>query len=382
MRSPKTAEQRLQQYVLPMATPPADRQRELLAERVDTHIINPPTNFPFLQPALQPDELGRLGTYRVLRLLNKGSMALVFQAEDVTLHRPVALKVMKPGLSGNPIAWQRFLREARILAAIKHPHLPAIFQAGQEGEIVYLVMELLEGESLKDRLARAGRLEPADALSLAIDIATGLSVIHRHGLIHRDIKPANLWLSARDGRLKILDFGLARQVHDQERLTRAGTVVGTPSYMSPEQARGQRIDARTDLFSLGCVLYNLCTGKNPVDASNTMDALKALLQGSPRLVRELNPAVPQSLADLVADLLAPVPDDRPPCAEAVLERLETIRTRLRTGSGSRRAPTAVSRGFGRLARRGRGFFKHLQLAAIFVLTAFSVLLLLSLITGW
>ncbi|HYT93735.1 MAG TPA: serine/threonine-protein kinase, partial [Gemmataceae bacterium] len=155
-----------------------------------------PPEYSFLLPPVEPDEIGRLGTYRILRLLGRGGMGFVFHAEDITLRRAVALKVMKPDLDGDMRGWERFLREARVMAAIKHESLVTVFQAGQEGSALYLAMELLEGVSLQDWCVRSFRPHLTEILRLGREIAAGLAAIHRHGLVHRDIKPANLWLEA------------------------------------------------------------------------------------------------------------------------------------------------------------------------------------------
>lgn len=303
--------------------------------------------FPFLLPAVQPDEIGRLGNYRVLRLLGKGGMAFVFLAEDVALYRPVALKVMRPDLGRDEFGWQRFLREARIMAAIKHDNLVTVYQAGQEGDAVWLAMELLEGESLSGRLERTGATGVSDTLRLAKELANGLAGVHGHGLVHRDLKPANIWLEAPDDRVKILDFGLARFMNDQSSLTLPGTVLGTPAFMAPEQARGEPTDARADLFSLGCVLYAICTGVKPFGAEDTMSVLHALAIHQPRPVHAINPAIPEPLSALIAQLLAKAPDDRPATAEAVLERLRQLEAQLaapqaHTGESSRMPSSAAS----------------------------------------
>ena len=306
-----------------------------------------PGSFPFLLPARQPDEIGRLGNYRVLRLLGKGGMAFVFLAEDVALMRPVALKVMRPDLGRDEFGWQRFLREARIMAAIKHANLVTVYQAGQEGDTVWLSMELLEGEALSERLGRSGPAEFPEAVRLAKDLANGLAAVHGHGLLHRDLKPANIWLEAPNDRVKILDFGLARFMNDQSNLTLPGIVLGTPAYMAPEQARGEPTDARSDLFSLGCVLYAICTGVKPFGAENTMSVLQALAVHDPRPVHEINPAIPKPLSELVAQLLVKSPDERPASAEAVLERLRRLeaqpaKAHAHTSESSRKSVSSAS----------------------------------------
>ncbi|MBL8796017.1 MAG: protein kinase [Planctomycetia bacterium] len=299
--------------------------------RLVQHPVTPPPlpsagtdSFPFLKPAAAPDELGRLGNYRVLRLLGKGGMAFVFKAEDIALYRPVALKVMKPNLDRESFGWKRFLREARIMAAVKHTHLATIYQAGQDGDTAWLAMELLEGETLANRLDCLGPMTVPQVLRLGKELALGLAAIHAHGLVHRDLKPANIWLEDHYDRVKILDFGLARFLNDGANLTLPGTVMGTPAYMAPEQARGEPTDARSDLFSLGCVLYTACTGVKPFGAEHTMSVLNALAVEQPPPVHELAPAVPHPLSDLIARLLAKAPSDRPASAEALLELLRQI----------------------------------------------------------
>lgn len=297
------------------------------------------TQFPFLRPAIAPGEIGRLGNYRVIRLLGSGGMGKVFLAEDLTLRRSVALKVMclpqgEDLLSG----WERFLREARALAAINHQNLVTVYQTGQDNSTIYLAMELLEGETLDARIRREAPLDVSDLVKIAEEIATGLSAIHERGLIHRDIKPSNIWLlssTSQDtepleedpsparsvSRVKILDFGLVREVHGDTQLTEAGVVVGTPAYMSPEQARGRALDNRTDLFSFGCVLYAMATGRAPFEASTPLAQAAALAADEPIYARKLNPAIPEPLADLIAELLAKNPEGRPASASEVIERL-------------------------------------------------------------
>ncbi|MCI0461588.1 MAG: protein kinase [Gemmataceae bacterium] len=286
-----------------------------------------PSRYPFLLPAVLPDELGRLGPYRVLRLLGEGGMGLVFHAEDIALNRPVALKVLKPQLNGGN-GWQRFLREARTLAAIKHERLVTIFQAGQEGEVAYFAMELLQGESLEDKLKWGRPLEVDEILRIGREIASGLAALHAKNVLHRDLKPANIWLESPHQRVKILDLGLARTPGEGANLTRSGTLLGTPSFMSPEQARGEPLDARSDLFSLGCILYCLCTGTRPFQGGTTMAILTSLALSAPEPAHDLNPRIPRPLSDLVKQLMAKNLKDRPGSANTVRKQLEWIGRQL------------------------------------------------------
>jgi serine/threonine protein kinase len=250
-------------------------------------------------------------------------MGVVFAAEDVQLKRGVALKVMKPEYGTSDEARQRFLREARAAAAIEHDHVVAIYQVGEDRGLPYLAMKLLQGESLADRLGREKQLPIPEVLRIGREIAEGLAAAHEGGVIHRDIKPANIWLEGERGRVKILDFGLARAADDVS-LTRTGTIMGTPQYMSPEQAKAKGVDARSDLFSLGCVLYDMCAGQSPFHAKETMAVLLAVSSQNPRALSELNPNVPELLVILIMRLLAKHPDDRIPTARLVAEMLSGI----------------------------------------------------------
>ena len=187
-------------------------------------------------------EVGRVGGYQILKVIGSGGMGLVLQAEDINLQRKVALKVMLPEVARNADAKQRFLREARAVAAIKHEHIVTVYQVGQERDIPFLAMEYLEGESLETRLVRENKLPISQVLRIGREIAEGLAAAHASNLIHRDIKPANIWLEASSGRVKILDFGLARPADGKVHLTGIGTVMGTPQYMAPEQARGEAVN--------------------------------------------------------------------------------------------------------------------------------------------
>jgi serine/threonine protein kinase/Leucine-rich repeat (LRR) protein len=285
----------------------------------------------FLTPAKSADEMGRLGSYRVLRKLGAGGMGIVFLAEDVQLKRQVALKILHPEVAARRGARERFLREAQAAATLEHEHIVTIFQVGQESGVPFFAMQLLKGMSLEDRLRHAEGVRPPALLSipqilrLGRQIGRGLAAAHERGLIHRDIKPANLWLEPEHGgHVKILDFGLARAVEDEAHLTQSGAMVGTPAYMAPEQARAEKLDHRCDLFSLGVVLYRLCTGRLPFRGDNTMAVLTALAMDAPKPLRDLNPAVPPELADLVMQLLNKIPAMRPASAKEVAERLHAL----------------------------------------------------------
>src|SRR5581483_5366773 len=211
----------------------------------------------FLSPPQGPAELGRRGGYRIVELVGTGAMGMVFRAEDEQLKRTVAVKLLRSGAS------ERFLREAQTLAALEHEHVVSIYHVGQENGTFYLVMPFLKGRTLESRMRQRPRLTLEHVLRIGREIALGLAAAHERGIVHRDIKPSNIWLEGDGGRVKLLDFGMAHVKRDDGKITLQGTVLGTPAYMAPEQARGDDIDARADLFSLGCILYQLITGKSP-----------------------------------------------------------------------------------------------------------------------
>ncbi|WP_306600624.1 serine/threonine-protein kinase [Geothrix sp. 21YS21S-2] len=234
----------------------------------------------------------RLGPYEIISPLGAGGMGEVFKARDTRLDRYVAIKVLPEHLAGDARALARFEREAKAVAALNHPNILGIYDFANEGELRFVVMELLEGESLHARLAK-GPLSARLATDLAIQLAQGLAAAHEKGVIHRDLTPANLWVT-RDGRLKILDFGLARQTRRDEgpSITHQGAVLGTPGYMSPEQVRGEEVDARTDIFSFGAVFFEMLTGRRAFVRSTSADTLAAILQEEPEPGdRPLSPAL-------------------------------------------------------------------------------------------
>jgi serine/threonine protein kinase/regulation of enolase protein 1 (concanavalin A-like superfamily) len=298
----------------------------------DAPAFSPPgsAGFAFLDPPKGPDELGWLAHYRVLKVIGEGGMGLVLRAEDSQLARPVALKVIRPELADAPTVASRFAREARLAAAIKHDHIVTIYQVGQHRDVAYLAMEYLQGISLQGWLDR-GRKPSVDLiLRIGREVASGLAAAHGRGLIHRDIKPGNLWLESPTGRVKILDFGHARALREDVQITHAGTINGSPAFMSPEQARGESGDASCDLFSLGCVLYRLCTGELPFPGSTILAVLTSLAVDTPRHPREIDPALPPALGDLVMQLLSKKPEGRPASAQAVVDAIRGIERQLAT----------------------------------------------------
>ncbi len=283
----------------------------------------------FLAPPQGPDEIGRLGPYRVLKVLGAGGMGVVYLAEDPKLRRRVALKAILPSVAAGPTARERFLREARAAAAVEHDHIVAVHQVDEDRGVPYLVMPLLRGEPLEARLRREKRLPLADVLRIARQTAEGLEAARRGGLVHRDIKPANLWLEEGTGRVKILDFGLARSHDDdRKRLTQLGALIGTPAYMAPEQAAGQG-DHRADLFSLGCVMYRMATGEPAFQEADMISTIAAVAADPVRPPREVNPALPPALSDLILRLLAKKPEERPASAQAVVEAIRAIQAALK-----------------------------------------------------
>ncbi len=273
----------------------------------------------------KPKDLGRLGPYRIDDLLGAGGMGAVFRAWDESLNRSVALKVLRPSLAHDPRAQERFLREARAAAALEHDHIVTIYQVGEDRGIPFLAMPLLSGESLEDRLSRDRVLPISEALRIGREIAEGLDAAHGRKVIHRDIKPANIWLEGARGRVKILDFGLARATDEAKRLTQEDTILGTPAYMAPEQALASRnLDTRLDLFSLGAVLYRMITGRPPFAGAGPLPTLVALVHADPAPPSGLNPDISTTLNALILYLLAKDPAHRPQTARAVVEAITAI----------------------------------------------------------
>ncbi len=323
----------------------------------------------FLLPPEEEDELGRLGGYRILEILGSGGMGVVFRAEDPRLKRQVALKAMKSAIATDQEAKLRFLREAEATAAIEHDNIVTIYQVGEENGVPFIAMQLLKGESLKSRMSRQGRLSQEETIRIGSQIAAGLQAAHERGLIHRDIKPDNIWLQEGTDRVRIVDFGLVRNNADDVELTTSGVVLGTPRYMSPEQAQGQAVDHRCDLFSLGSVLYRLVSGQDAFSGNVVTAVLVAVASGEPAPLRELFPEIDPDLDLIIQTLLKKNPDERYSTAADVEVRLNRIQ------SGSTRPPDSKPETLlaekrnppkSRILLTGAAFFGVILLAGIII----------------
>jgi serine/threonine protein kinase/Leucine-rich repeat (LRR) protein len=304
-----------------------------------------PQDSPFsTHHAPRPTDGPSLGGYRILSELGHGGMGMVYEAEDIKLERRVALKVMKPEIAKDPQHRERFLREASTAASVESVFICPIYEVGEDNDVPFIAMPFLKGEPLSAHWKKSQRLPIEEVLRIGKEVAEGLSAAHEVGLVHRDIKPSNIWLETQPSgppRAVILDFGLARVQADNAQITRSGVIVGTPAYMSPEQARGdKKVDARTDLFSLGCVLYALCTGELPFKGKQMMDVLVALATQDPRPPHTITATVPQPLSELILRLLAKKPDDRPRAARTVIEELTSMERDVAT---TRIKPAGTSR---------------------------------------
>jgi serine/threonine protein kinase len=285
----------------------------------------------YLQPCDKPGSLGRLAHYVVLQVLGRGAFGIVLKAMDEKLERVVAIKVLAPEMAATSPARQRFLREARASAAIRHEHVVSI-HAVDETPLPYLVMDYIPGQTLQQRLDERGPLDVPTTVRLGKQIAEGLAAAHEQDLIHRDIKPGNILLEGgTTERVKITDFGLARAADDAS-MTQSGLIAGTPMYMAPEQALGEKIDERADLFSLGTVLYQMVSGHPPFRAGSTVAVLKRVVDDEPRAIREVIPETPQWLCDIIAKLHAKDPDDRYQSAREVAAVLADCEAQLKANT--------------------------------------------------
>jgi serine/threonine-protein kinase len=262
-----------------------------------------------LSPSTEATALGRIGSFDILKLIGCGGMGVVFLARDMRLGRLVAIKTLNQRLSSIPKARRRFAREARVMAAIKHPNVVTIYSVEDHNDQPFLVMEYLDGCSLRERI-KQGPLGVADTLLIALRVAQALDAAHRQGVVHRDVKPANIMLEGPWQQVKIMDFGLARACVDGGESSTRDFALGTPAYMSPEQLRGDSVDARADLFALGCVIYTCLVGCSPFNGRTSLEIAHRIAHENPPSPQEADARIPEYLSDLVMRLLEKEPDRR------------------------------------------------------------------------
>jgi hypothetical protein len=304
----------------------AARDREVVAD-VLANILGTPNH---------PEMLGRLGRYDIERVIGSGGMGIVLKAHDSELNRPIAIKLLAPHLAHVGAARERFAREGRAAAAVVHEHVVAIHNVESGGPLPFLVMQYVPGRSLQARVDEDGPLGVEEMLRIGVQAAAGLAAAHRQGLVHRDVKPANILLENTVERAVLTDFGLARAIDDAS-LTQTGILAGTPHYMSPEQALGESIDHRSDLFSLGAVLYFMATGRPPFRGASALGVLHRISQDAHRPVWQVNAEIPDDVSDVIDRLLEKKPGRRPASADEVQLTLAGLLSRgQREGFGRRR----------------------------------------------
>jgi adenylate cyclase len=325
-----------------------------------------------------------LAHYEVIELIGKGGMGEVYRARDTRLKREVALKVLPAGMAADPARLERLQREAEAVAALNHPHIVTLFSVEEDAGVRFLTMELVEGQRLDEALTADG-LPLTKVFDIGIAVADALAAAHEKGIVHRDLKPANVMI-AKNGRVKVLDFGLAKLSEpaawpDQTAtqgapLTIEGTVMGTLSYMSPEQLRDQEVDHRSDIFSLGILFYEMTTGQRPFRGTNNLDITSSILRDTPPLVTQIKPDLPRHLARIVALCLEKEPRDRYQSALDIGNELRSLRRELESGASEihptgpvASPPSSVSAKSG-----GRGRWVGLATTVIFVAVAAVVFL--------
>ena len=274
-----------------------------------------------LGPSDDPHMLGRIGSYEIVSVIGRGGMGVVFKAFDGALNRFVAIKMLLPHLAASGAARKRFAREGRAAAAVIDDNVMPIYKVDQWQGNPYLVTQYSRGMTLQQRIRDQGPLEVNEILRIAMQTAKGLDAAHAQGLVHRDIKPSNILLDGSVERAMLTDFGLARAVDDAS-ITRTGTITGTPQYMSPEQACGESVDTRSDLFGLGCVMYAMCTGRPPFRADNSYAILRLIADKEPRPIQEINSDIPSWLSTVISRLMSKRAEDRYADAAEVAELCE------------------------------------------------------------
>ncbi|MEL6110200.1 MAG: serine/threonine-protein kinase, partial [Planctomycetota bacterium] len=276
----------------------------------------------YLAPSDDPASIGRIGNMEVRGVIGYGGAGIVYKAHDAALGRNVAIKLLNPTAADQPTARTRFAREARAMAAIRHENVVPVYAVADHGDIPYFVMEYVAGGTLAQRVADAGPLSTLETVRVGLQIAQALAAAHRHGVIHRDVKPSNILLDPGVERVRVTDFGLAQAQGDRQE-TETGLLVGTPQYMSPEQVRGDELDGRSDLFSLGSVMFFCCTGKVPFESNSVYATMQSISKGDASEAKVANEEVPEWLSQLVNRLHEVEPGKRIQSADQLVEILET-----------------------------------------------------------
>jgi serine/threonine protein kinase len=309
------------------------------------------------------------GGYRIDRILGRGGMGVVYEAMDERLGRTVAIKVMRADIARKDSARERFLREARAAAAIDHPNVVAIFQVGEENGIPFIAMPRLQGETLRQLLRREEKLDPHRVIDICRQLLQGLAAAHAVGLVHRDLKPDNIWMIKDSRRVAILDFGLAQQLEQDSQLTQSGTILGTPSYMSPEQAFGDKVDGRSDLFSVGVIVYQMLSGRLPFEGKSMAAILIAVTQKTPASLLDIVPGLDRNLHELVQRMLSKAPDQRPASATELLDSLDQWDTSVKTKHDTSIVAAPSVEAYGASGRIRRGWLVALAMFMAAVLAA-------------
>jgi len=281
------------------------------------------------------------GRYELSHLVARGGMAEVYRAHDRMLDRPVALKILFPELSVDRSFVERFRREAQAAANLSHQNIVPVFDWGEDGGTYFIVMEYVDGRPLSAILRSAGPLHPDRAVEIAADVAAALAYAHRHGVIHRDVKPGNVLITD-EGTVKVTDFGIARAVNTEESLTQTGAVMGTATYFSPEQAEGVAVDARSDIYSLGVVIFEMVTGRPPFVGESPVSVASKHVRENPPAPRDINPGVPPDLEAIILKCMAKSPDYR----YATGEDLRVDLLRFREGRAVSAGPVPMAAAMG------------------------------------
>ena len=283
-------------------------------------------------PSAQSHQLehpSQIGSYKILNDIGRGGMGKVFLGHDEQLQREVAIKVMHSHRAHNQAARKRFLNESRATAAINHPHVVTIHQVGEHDGIPFIVMQRLEGCTLQKYCAEFSSLSVGEVLRIGREVALGLEAAHLHSLVHRDIKPANIILEGPKKHVKIIDFGLALDtLESSSKVTDDGSIVGTPAYMSPERVNGDTIDAQSDIFSLGIILYEMFSGKLPFEGESIVTTLVAIARGHAEPLHKIAPDIPPLVSSFIMQMIAPDKADRPATASIVVKSIEEIEKQL------------------------------------------------------